>query len=179
VAGRAGVDSGLTLSPEGLAFADAEPGDWASIWRVIAAVVATGDTYPYPPDISEKEARRLWMRDGDGEVTFVARLDDQVVGTAYLKANGVGLSDHIANAGWMLAPEHQGQGIGRPFAEHVIDRSRETGYRAMQFNGVVATNTAAVSLWESLGFEVVGTVPDAFRHARHGLTPVYIMYRRL
>lgn len=179
MAGRAGVDSGLTLSPERLVFADAEPGDWASIWRIIAAVVATGDTYPYPPDFSEEEARRLWMRRGEREVTFVARLDDQVVGTAYLKANGVGLSDHIANAGWMVAPEHQGQGIGRPFADAVIDRARDMGYRAMQFNGVVATNTAAVSLWESLGFEIVGTVPEAFRHARDGLTPVYIMYRRL
>lgn len=179
MAGRAGVDSGLTVSPARLAFADAGPGDWAPIWRIILAVVATGDTYPYPPDFSEEEGRRLWMRRGEGEVTFVARLDDQVVGTAYLKANGVGLSDHIANAGWMVAPENQGQGIGRPFAEHVIDRAREMGYRAMQFNGVVATNTAAVSLWESLGFEVVGTVPDAFRHARDGLTAVYIMYRRL
>jgi GNAT superfamily N-acetyltransferase len=169
----------LTVSPAGLTFADAEPGDWASIWEIIGAVVATGDTYPYPPDITEEEARRLWIRDGDGEVTFVARLDDQVVGTAYLRANGVGLSDHIANAGWMVASQHQGQGIGRPFASHVIGRARDMGYRAMQFNGVVATNTAAISLWESLGFEIVGTVPDAFRHARHGLTPVHIMYRRL
>lgn len=165
--------------PAGLVFADARSGDWASIWNIIAAVVATGDTYPYPPDISEEEARGLWLRDGDREGTFVARLDDRVVGTAYLKANGVGLSDHIANAGWMVAPEFQGQGVGRPFAQHVIDRARDMGYRAMQFNGVVATNTAAVSLWESLGFEVVGTVPDAFRHARDGLTPVHIMYRRL
>ena len=53
------------------------------------------------------------------------------------------------------------------------------GFDAMQFNAVVATNDRAIRLWESLGFDVVGTVPDAFRHRREGLTPIHIMYRVL
>ncbi|MFZ0013190.1 MAG: GNAT family N-acetyltransferase, partial [Acidimicrobiia bacterium] len=122
----------------------------------------------------------LWMRLGAGrEATYVALQGDVVVATAYLKANSIGLSDHIANAGWMVDPGHQGRGIGRRFAVFVIDEATRLGYRAMQFNSVVATNTAAIALWESLGFEIVGTVPDAFRHASAGLTPVHVMFRAL
>lgn len=113
-----------------------------------------------------------------GNTVFVAELRDEVVGTAYVRANMTGLGDHVCNAGWMVHPDHQGKGVGRPFAEYVIGQARQAGYRAMQFNAVVATNPA-VELWESLGFEIVGTVPDAFRHAEHGLTPVHIMYRQL
>jgi L-amino acid N-acyltransferase YncA len=172
VAGRAG-----SLN---LVIAEAGSEDWPEIWEIFRGVVSTGDTYPYPPDISEQDAHSTWMRPGGShEATFVARLDDDLVATAYLKANGPGLSDHVANAGWMVSPDHQGRGIGRVLAEWVIDQARANGYHGMQFNAVVATNTGAIALWESLGFEIVGTVPDAFRHAREGLTPVHIMYRPL
>lgn len=162
-----------------LTFETARPDDWPGIWQVFREVVATGDTYPYLPDMSEEEARALWMKNGEREVTFVARRDGEIVGTAYVRSNGTGLADHIANAGWMIEPRSQGRGIGRPFAEHVIEEARRLGYHGMQFNGVVSTNTGAVALWESLGFEIIGTVPDAFRHSRGEMVPVHIMYRRL
>jgi len=162
-----------------LSFEVAGPRDWPAIWEIVRAVVATGDTYPYPPDITEDAARTLWMKAGGRELTYVARLDGELVGTAYIRSNGVGLSDHIANAGWMVDPRLQGQGIGRPFAEHVIEEARRLGYHGMQFNAVVSTNTKAVALWESLGFDIVGTVPDAFRHPGGAMVPVHVMYRRL
>ena len=170
----------MSPPPEGLVFAEAVPEDWPDIWTIFHAVVATGDTYPYPPETTEEEAFSIWMRlDRDREATYTARMGEEIVATAYVKANGLGLGDHVANAGWMVAPDHQGRGIGRPFAEWVLEQARGLGYSAMQFNSVVATNTGAVALWESLGFEVVGTVPDAFRHAARGLTPVHVMYRPL
>jgi hypothetical protein len=49
----------------------------------------------------------------------------------------------------------------------------------MQFNAVVETNTAAVRLWLALGFEIIGTVPEAFDHARLGLVGLHVMYRPL
>jgi len=163
-----------------LDFAEAGPDDWPEIWGIFRAVVATGDTYPYPADIGEEDAAAIWMRsDRRREATYVTRLSGVVVATAYVKANGIGLGDHIANAGWMISPDHQGRGIGRRFAGYVIERARDFGYHAMQFNSVVATNTGAIALWQSLGFEIVGTVPDAFRHSTEGLVPVHVMYRRL
>lgn len=110
---------------------------------------------------------------------YVVCEEGEVVGTAYVKPNTPGLGDHVANAGWMIDPSHQGRGIGRSFAEYVIDQARGLGYQAMQFNGVVATNTPAITLWKSLGFHTIGTVPEAFRHRNVGLTAVHIMYRKL
>lgn len=110
---------------------------------------------------------------------YVAVLDEVIVGSAYLKPNQPGPGDHVANAGWMVDSRFSGRGIGRRFAEYVIDEASFEGYRAMQFNAVVATNLRAIRLWESLGFEIVGTVPDAFRHSSKGPSAIHIMYRRL
>ena len=163
-----------------LTFRPAASADWVGIWPIFRAVVEAGDTYAYPPDIAEAEARDIWMQPGsDRTFTYVAEQHGSVVGTAYLKPNSVGLGDHICNAGWMISPDSAGQGIGRRFAEYVIDQARGLGFVGMQFNAVVASNIRAIQLWESLGFEIVGTVPDAFRHATDGPTAVHIMYKRL
>jgi ribosomal protein S18 acetylase RimI-like enzyme len=79
----------------------------------------------------------------------------------------------------MVDPRHAGRGIGRRLAEHVLELARAEGYRAMQFNAVVETNTRAVALWRSLGFEIIGTVPEAFHHPEKGYVGLHIMYRRL
>ncbi|MDW3213159.1 MAG: GNAT family N-acetyltransferase [Ilumatobacteraceae bacterium] len=154
--------------------------DWPAIWAIFRAVVAGGDTYAYPADIDEDAARTVWLHLDEGRtVTFVAEADGAVVGTALLKPNLPGLGDHVANAGWMVDPERAGQGIGRVFALGVIQEARELGFRAMQFNAVVATNERALALWRSLGFAVVGTIPAAFRHSAEGETDLCIMYRSL
>jgi L-amino acid N-acyltransferase YncA len=170
----------MTSTTPSLQFEQAGQERWPEIWEIFRSVVGSGDTYPYPPDIAEDVAFDVWMRIGDERgATYVALERDVVVATAYLRENSPGLSDHIANAGWMVAPGHRGRGIGRRFADFVMDEAARLGYRGMQFNSVVATNTTAIALWESLGFEIVGTIPDAFRHAREGLTPVHVMFRAL
>ncbi|PPK69857.1 GNAT family N-acetyltransferase [Actinokineospora auranticolor] len=153
----------------------AEPGDWARIWPLWHRVVAAGETYMWDPATDRDTAERLWMA---GEV-FVVEDGADVVATALLKPNQPGLGDHIANAGFMVDPDHAGRGIGRQLAVAVVEHARAAGYRGMQFNAVISTNTGAVALWTSLGFEVVATIPDAFRHPRLGPVPVHIMYRRL
>ncbi|MFR9803051.1 N-acetyltransferase family protein [Pseudonocardia sp. RS010] len=152
--------------------------DWSAIWPIWHRVVAAGDTYTWDPATSEDEARGLWMPP-EPAVTIVAEREDAVVGTALLKPVQPGLGDHVANAGFMVAPEQAGGGIGRALAEFTLDEARRRGYRAMQFSAVVASNVRAVRLWESLGFAVVGTVPEAFRHARDGLVGLHIMHRSL
>lgn len=161
-------------------FRRAAEADWPAVWRVFRRVVATGDTYAYPPDMSEAEARAAWWHvGGDRTVNFVAEMVGEIVGTALLKPNLPGLGDHVANAGWMVDPDAAGRGVGRAFAEHVVAEAAALGFTAMQFNAVVATNARAIALWHSLGFEVIGTVPGGFRHHRHGTTDLLIMFRAL
>jgi ribosomal protein S18 acetylase RimI-like enzyme len=79
----------------------------------------------------------------------------------------------------MVPASSRGKGIGRAMAEHCLSEARRFGFRAMQFNFVVSTNELAVRLWQRLGFKIVGTLPDAFRHPTEGYVDVYIMFRSL
>jgi L-amino acid N-acyltransferase YncA len=153
----------------------AEAGDWSGIWPIWHEVVSAGETYCWAPDTDEATARGLWMLPPPTEV-WVA-VDGSVIGTAVLKPNQPGLGDHVANAGFMVARPAAGRGVGRALGERIVARAGELGYRALQFNAVVATNTRAIALWESLGFTVIGTVPGGFRHPREGLVDLRIMYR--
>jgi L-amino acid N-acyltransferase YncA len=152
--------------------------DWPQIWPIWHEVVAAGETYTWAPDTGEADARALWMLPSPAEV-YIAIIDQGIVGTAVLKPNQPGLGNHIANASFMVTSSVAGRGVGRLLAEHVLDRARTAGYRAMQFNAVVSTNTRAVRLWRSLGFEIIGTVPKAFRHTRAGLVDLHVMHRGL
>jgi L-amino acid N-acyltransferase YncA len=151
--------------------------DWPAIWDIFRAVVARGDTYTFDPDTSEPDARRLWT--GPGLATYVAERAGEIVGTYALKPNQPALGAHVANAGYMVRPDAFGDGVGTAMAEHSLREARAAGYRAMQFNAVVATNTRAVALWRRLGFEIIGTVPEGFRHRALGYVDLLIMYRRL
>jgi GNAT superfamily N-acetyltransferase len=99
-----------------------------------------------------------------------------VLGSARMGPNRPGRGDHVGTASFMVAPQARGRGVGRRLGEHVVQWHRDQGYAAIQFNAVVETNTAAVALWRSLGFVVVGTVPGAFRSATHGRVGLHVMY---
>jgi GNAT superfamily N-acetyltransferase len=152
--------------------------DWPRIWPLWHRVVAAGDTCAWLPDTPFDEARALWLQPPPA-VVYVAEDGDALVATAVLKPNQKGLGDHVANASFMVHPELAGRGIGRRLAEHVLAEAQAAGYRSMQFNAVVETNTGAVRLWTSLGFRILATVPAAFRHARLGPVGLHIMYREL
>ena len=151
--------------------------DWPAIWAIVRVVIATGDTYAYPPDMPEADARRAWM--GPGLATYVAERGGEIVGTYVLKPNQPALGAHVANAGYMVRPGTFGRGIGTAMGEHSVAEARAAGYLAMQFNAVVSTNTRAVALWQRLGFAVIGVVPEGFRHRERGYVDLLIMHRRL
>src|SRR4051794_19962693 len=135
--------------------------DWPLVWPVIEEVVRAGDTFPYPTDLTEEEARGIWLENGPGGRTSVAVEGDRVLGTAKMGRNRPGPGSHVATASYMVSAEARGRGVGRALVVDSLDWARECGFAAMQFNAVVATNTGAVRLYESLGFTVVGTVPKA------------------
>ena len=147
------------------------------VWPIYRAVIAGGDVFAPSPDTTLEVARRMWAE--PPARTFVATLDGTVAGSYMLRPNQPGLGDHVANAGYIVAPEARGRGLARAMCEHSLTTAREAGFNAMQFNYVVATNTGAIKVWERCGFAVVGRVPKAFRHAALGPVDILIMHRFL
>lgn len=171
------VPAGLTIRP-------ASPDDWPAIWPFWHRIVAAGRTYTWAPGTTEEEARGLWMLPPPAEVWVVqqaaagAVAPGPVVASATLKPNQPGLGSHVAHAAFMVDPDRAGHGIGRALAERLLDRARERGYTAMQFNAVVADNPA-LALWRSLGFDTVGRVPDGFRRPDGTLRDLLVLHRPL
>jgi GNAT superfamily N-acetyltransferase len=156
----------------------ADPADWPRIWPFFASIVADGETYAYPEDLSPPDAGTLWMEPPPGQ-TVVAVDGDTVLGSAKMGPNRPGRGAHIATASFMVDPVRQGRGVGRALGRYAVDWARAAGYHGMQFNAVVETNTSAVHLWQALGFEILTTVPEAFDSKSHGLVGLHIMYQRL
>ena len=151
--------------------------DHDAIWKIFHEIVAAGDTYAFDPRMSREEALAYWFRSSTR--TYVAEEDGGVVGTYILRPNQSGPGSHVANAAFMVARDAEGAGVGRRMAEHCLTEARRMGFRGMQFNFVVSTNTRAIHLWNQLGFKIVGTLPGAFRHPEKGFVDVYVMYRSL
>jgi GNAT superfamily N-acetyltransferase len=153
---------------------DARPDDWPRIWPFFRDIVAAGETYAYPEDLTSGQAAELWLEPPPGR-TVVAEADGRLLGSAKMGPNRPGRGSHIATASFMVDSAYRGRGVGRALGEHVIGWARAAGYRGIQFNAVVETNPA-VHLWRSLGFEVTGTVPGAFDHRTLGPVGLHVMY---
>ena len=154
----------------------ATPADWPAIFPFFSAIVEDGETYAYPLGLSLEEAEPLWM--GQHRVV-VAEEDGEVLGSATMGPNRPGRGSHVATASFMVGAAARGRGVGRALGEHMLAWAEGAGFRAVQFNAVVESNAAAVHLWRSLGFAVIGTVPEAFDSRTHGLVGLHVMHRYL
>lgn len=152
--------------------------DWQQLWPLLKNIFASGDTYVYPPDSSESDMYRAWTQ--TAHALYVAETaEGQLLGCYKLLPNQPGLGSHVANAGYVVLPEARGQGIAAQLCTHSQREAVRLGYRAMQFNMVVATNLAAVHLWQKLGFHVVGRLPGAFHHQTLGYVDTLVMFKQL
>lgn len=151
--------------------------DRPAIWQIIQPVIRAGDSYALDRDMTEAAALAYWM--GSDRETFVAEVDGETVGTYYIRANQAGGGNHICNCGYMTRGSARGRGVARAMCAHSLNHARSSGYRGMQFNFVVASNTRAIALWQSLGFDIVGRLPDAFDHPSLGFTDALVMFRAL
>ena len=155
-----------------------EEADWPAIWQIIEPEFRAGETYPFSPDITEEEARSVWVE--IPSATFVAvNENSKIIGTYYIKPNQPALGAHVCNCGYIVAESFRGKGVGSEMCEHSQREALSQGFRAMQYNLVVSTNHSAISLWKRHGFQVAGTLPKAFQHHQLGLIDAYVMYKQL
>jgi ribosomal protein S18 acetylase RimI-like enzyme len=152
--------------------------DWPSVWRLIEPVFRLGETYAFSPAISEAEGHKVWIE--APTATYVAKdSENTILGTYFIKANQPGLGSHVCNCGYIVGDRARRKGVASKMCEHSQVEAKRLGFSAMQFNLVVSTNEDAVRLWQKLGFEIVGTLPGAFRHPKKGFVDAFIMYKQL
>jgi len=154
-----------------------EPRDDDAIWRILEPTFRAGETYPVPRDISRAGALAYWHT--PGHAVFVAEDAGTIVGTYYLRANNRGGGAHVANCGYVVAPDAFGRGVAQAMCSHSLGEAKSRGFSAMQFNFVIASNERAVRLWQRMGFAIAGRLPGAFQHPRLGLVDAYVMSRNL
>jgi L-amino acid N-acyltransferase YncA len=155
---------------------DATDADWVAIWPFFHQVVDAQETYAFDPATTSEQGRAIWMERPPGRTAVAVDADGTVLGSSKMGPNRPGPGAHIGTASFMVDPAARGRGVGRALAEDMVRWHREQGFHGIQFNAVVETNTAAVRLWQDLGFQIVGTVPDAFRHPTQGLVGLHVMY---
>jgi L-amino acid N-acyltransferase YncA len=153
--------------------------DWPAVRPFFHAIVAAGETFTYPLDLGDAEARDYWLLAPPNRTVVALDEAGTVLGTAKMNNNQMGNGAHIASASYMVDPAHAGRGVGRALCAYTLEWARAAGFAGMQFNAVVESNEHAVKLYRSLGFEVIGTVPGGFRHPGLGPVGLHIMYRPL
>ena len=155
----------------------ARPEDRPAIWSIIGPVIRAGETYTLDRNLTEAAALGYWF--GPDKETFVAEDGGAILGTYYMRPNQAGGGSHVCNCGYMTGTAAIGRGVARAMCEHSLAYARARGYRAMQFNFVVSTNTRAVRLWQAMGFAIVGRLPGAFYHPDRGDVDALVMFRPL
>lgn len=151
--------------------------DRESLWSILEPSFRSGESYPVDQNISKKDGLAYWLQ--ATHQVFLAELEGVAVGTYFLKTNQSGGGSHVANCGYIVAPEATGHGIASAMCTHSQEQARQQNYRAMQFNFVISTNKGAVSLWQKQGFEIVGTLPEAYAHPSLGFVDAFVMYKTL
>jgi ribosomal protein S18 acetylase RimI-like enzyme len=160
-----------------LAIRAATDDDRDAIWAILEPMIRAGETYPLPRDMTREQAFAFWF--SPEKEVFVWEEHGPVLATHFLKANQQGGGAHVANCGYVTSQQAQGRGIARAMCLHSLERAKQRGFRAMQFNFVVSSNTRAVNLWSSLGFQTVGRLPLVFAHPTLGFVDALVMFRQL
>jgi L-amino acid N-acyltransferase YncA len=158
----------------------ATPEDWPGMWSILQPVIREGETFTWDRDTTEEVARSKWVKEAPGQ-TFVAvrQGSGEILGTGEFHANQAGGGSHVANAGYMVGANNSGQGIARALCAYSLSEAKAAGFRSMQYNAVVESNVRAVWLWQSMGFKILATVPEAFNHPEIGYVGLHVMYRKL
>ncbi|HEY1147721.1 MAG TPA: N-acetyltransferase [Pseudoduganella sp.] len=160
----------------GLLIREARIGDSDAMWDIFRQVIASGDAFPFGESFDRQTFVAHWH---GGHQAYVATQGQSIVGMYKMGANYPDHGSHVASATYAVAPQAQGQGVGRAMVADSLERACRDGFLAMQFNYVVTTNAPAMALYRKFGFEQVGTLPKAFRHRQLGLVDACVLFREL
>lgn len=152
--------------------------DWPDVWRIIEPVFREGASYAFSPEISEEEAKQVWI-EAPAAVYVCEDTMTGMIGTYYIKPNQPALGAHVCNCGYIVDEKARGQGAASTMCQHSQSEAVKLGFKAMQYNLVVVTNQSAIRLWQKHGFDITGLLPKAFNHKVFGYVDALIMIKQL
>lgn len=154
--------------------------DFETIYDIFTRILDEGETYSYTREEMTPERSLAYWISAPGTHCYIAEVEgEEIGGFCAIRPNRTGRAGHVANASFIVSPDHRAKGIGKAMGTFALRRAKDLGYKAMQFNFVVSANSVAVKLWQSLGFKIVGTLPKGYLHASKGLVDVYVMHQFL
>lgn len=159
----------------------ADQTDVEPLRRLYKVIVEEGTSYPHDRFPDDEDFLDYWFR---GKQTVAAYVPDReraagMAGAFYLKPNWPGRAAHVANAGFIVAPEWRRQGLGWLLGTTMVAYAKQLGYRSVIFNLVFAENVVARGLWRKLGFTQLGVIPGAVRKIDGAYQDAIIMFRSL
>lgn len=128
------------------------------IWN---AVVEDGMAFPQEDVLTEETGEAFFQSQS---FTGIAKdaATGEIVGLYILHPNNVGRCGHICNASYAVKKTVRGQHIGEKLVTHCLKQGKTCGFRVLQFNAVVKSNTGALALYKKLGFTQLGVIPGGF-----------------
>jgi GNAT superfamily N-acetyltransferase len=144
-----------------------------SIWNT---VVEDGSAFPQVAPLEEESAARFFAAQS---FTAVAEGEGEILGLYILHPNNIGRCGHLANASYAVRKAERGRHVGELLVSHSLEKGRELGFKILQFNAVVRSNTGAIRLYEKLGFVRLGTVPDGFLMKDNTYEDILLFYHTL
>ena len=150
--------------------------DQKGLYKIYHEVISAGTNYPHDDESPEGFQNCVFAK---GAYVYVCKSKGEVIGGFNLKPNFPGRGKHIANAVYMLQKSVRGKGIGKLLVEASLAVAKEIGYKGIQFNLVLSQNQPAVNLYKKVGFEILGTIPNAIRNNNGSYQSGYIMYKSL
>lgn len=151
--------------------------DEDELYQIFREVVNSGSQFPYECNSIGEFHRQFFTP--QGQVYVCHTLDGKVIGGFYLRSNFSGRSSHVANAAYMIRSTYRGKGVGSLLIKASMHLAKDQGFRAMQFNMVLSQNMLALKLYQRLGFNIAGILPEAIRNGDGSYQDGYVMYRKL
>lgn len=151
--------------------------DKDEIWKNIQEVISLGEINSFGPDTSKENILPYWC--GKNKHTYVAIINEKIIGTFLIKSIQPELGSHIGNVSYMIDKSRLVSEIGQIVGEFSVKEAKRLGYEALQLNIVLKNNEKVINIWKKIGFKVIGKIPQAFNYKEIKLVDAYIMYKKL
>lgn len=154
-------------------FEDKDIEEMINIWN---SVVSSGNAFPQMEGLTLKNATEFF---NSQSFCGVAEINGEIVGLYILHPNNIGRCRHIANSSYAVKLSCRGKSIGKELVTHSLKIAKELGFRILQFNAVVKSNTCAIHLYEKLGFIKIGVVEKGFLNKDNIYEDIVLYYYKL